>query len=74
MNIPPRSVPTPRAQRIWEEIETLTLYDLLYLRDRMRGVLDDDPGDETGVREPRRPHRPSHGGVVVLNPPEEEIA
>lgn len=72
MNIPPRGVPTPRARRIWEEIETLTLYDLLYLRDRMRAALDEDPEGQTGVREPRRPRRPSHGGVVALSPPYEE--
>ena len=62
----PRSTPTPRAQRIWEEIEMLTLYDLLYLRDQFRHLLggEDKPDAEAGVREPRRPN-PDAGGAVA---------
>jgi hypothetical protein len=70
MDIPKRSAPTPRAQRIWEEIESLTLYDLLYLRDQMVRALGPGSDEEGsgGVREPRRPLPPAGTAGATVTP------
>lgn len=63
-----RSVPTPRARRIFEEIGTLTVRDVLWMRDELLRLLGEPP-EGAGVREPRRPLLPTNEAAVGLELP-----
>lgn len=64
--IPPRMHPTPRAQRIFEEIVSLTVDDVIWLNRELRRLLNDEDEGDAGVREPRRPLPESPGDELAL--------
>jgi len=64
-----RRTPTPRAERILRDIESLTVKDVVWLNRELAKLLGEEPPD-IGVREPRRPLRPRSGAssAIVIHP------
>lgn len=57
----------PQVQEIYEQIKNLTTRQTAFLL----ALLRDDEDSTSGVREPRRPPRPSSAGSVAIEIPEE---
>ncbi len=78
MPIPPmpRRVPSPRARRLLDDLLTLTVEDVLWVRDELRRRLEGDDEDEggSGVREPRRSPPESPGDAIALVRDDEDVA
>lgn len=68
MAVPKRTAPTPRAQRIYDEITSLTVVDVVWITRQLRGLFGDD-GAGAGVREPLRPIPPDEAAYLGLELP-----
>lgn len=60
--------PSYRAERIWEDLQDLTAEELRWLHRKMLHIGEDPKEEEggAGVREPRRPIKPTPGGMIFL--------
>ena len=59
--------PSARVERLWAELGSLSMEELMWLRYKFSGQYPDDEEEGgIGVREPRKPNPESPGDAIAL--------